>query len=66
MVNKESGSNYSWLKNCPPSDVGFKSALERADIETIETVLMDSTPDGNKTRMKILESRLRRLRRKNG
>lgn len=64
MVNKERGSNYSWLQNCPPSDINFKSELAKANIETIEAVLEDLTPDGNKSRRKILESRLRRLRRK--
>lgn len=66
MVNKERGSTYSWLLTCPPSDINFQRELREADIETIEAVLAEIPAEGNVTRRKVLESRLRRLRRKNG
>ena len=63
MVKKGSGTHYSWLKTVPCSDNNFKTHLAEADVETIEAVLQDLPFEGTKSKRKILESRLRRLRR---
>lgn len=62
-IDKNRGSDYSWLKNVPPSDVGFRSSLERADAPLVREVLNDLPKDavGAKTRRKVLEARLRSL-----
>lgn len=60
---------YGWLTNCPPSDINFKSKLERADEITVKAALdliSDRVILGHVTRKKALESRLRKLQKSGG
>ena len=50
----------SWLVTVPHSDIGFKSYLEEANIETIEEALKDKFV--GKTKRIVLERKLRKLK----
>lgn len=60
-IDKDSGSTYSWLKTCPPSDTNFQVNLKKADAATIRAVLADIPIENNLARKKVLEARLRKL-----
>jgi hypothetical protein len=47
----------------PASDNNFTGALDRATPEIIEEVLKDLPEENTKTKRKILEARLRKLKR---
>ena len=55
----------SWLVGVPTSDSNFKWHLKYANDETVEAALaaVREKPEGNKTKIKTLEARLRFLRR---
>lgn len=58
-------NNISWLMTTPSTDCNFKSALERATNEEIQTTI--SNLDGKKnvkTKLKALEAELRRRARR--
>lgn len=58
-------NNISWLMTTPSGDCNFKSALERATEEEIQTVI--SNLDGKrgvKTKLKALEAELKRRSKK--
>lgn len=60
-------NNISWLMTTPSGDCNFKSALERATEEEIQTVI--SNLDGKrgvKTKLKVLEAELKRRSKKRG
>lgn len=52
---------YSWLFGTPPSDRNFQDQLKNANAATIQAVLQKIPAENNRTRRKVLESRLRRL-----
>ena len=62
------GDAYDWDFGClttvPPSDINFRSAIERADLDTLRRAL-DSVPDGagHKERRARLQARINRLER---
>ncbi|MDA8428156.1 MAG: hypothetical protein M0T70_02765 [Geobacteraceae bacterium] len=52
---------FGWLTNCPPGDQNFKGHLKEANEATVRAAITDvkSRPaGGNKTLLKLLESRL--------
>lgn len=53
--------NISWLMTTPSGDCNFKSALERATEEEIQTVISNlDGKTGVKTKLKALEAELRK------
>lgn len=58
-------NNISWLMTTPCGDCNFKSALGRATEEEIqETMSRLSGKDGVKTKIKVLETELRKRSKK--
>lgn len=54
-------NNISWLMTTPSGDCNFKSALERATEEEIQTVISNlDGKTGVKTKLKALEAELRK------
>lgn len=53
--------NISWLMTTPSGDCNFKSALERATEEEIQTAISNlDGKTGVKTKLKALEAELRK------
>lgn len=52
---------FNSLKTIPPSDGNFKSALDDADADTIREVLKVIPEENNKTKIKVLTSKLNAL-----
>lgn len=62
--NKEESAKrriLSAIKTVPPSDVNFQSALKDADIDAIRQALSEIPEENNKSRIKILTSKLNAL-----
>lgn len=57
------GSDYSWLKTCPPNDVNFKGHLGLANEEEIKQLLSELPEQGNKTKIRLLKAELNRRNR---
>lgn len=58
-------NNISWLMTVPSTDCNFKSALERATNEEIQTTISNlDGENGVKTKLKALEAELRRRNKK--
>ncbi len=54
-------NNISWLMTTPSGDCNFKSALERATEEEIQTAISNlDGKTGVKTKLKALEAELRK------
>lgn len=54
------GSDYSWLKTCPPNDMNFRIHLVRASEEDIRQVPSELPEKGNKTKIRLLKAELKR------
>ena len=57
------GSDYSWLKTCPPNDMNFRIHLGRASEEDIRQLLFELPEKGNKTKIRLLKAELKRRNR---
>lgn len=59
-MKHEMGSDKSWLKSCPTTDINFKTHLKTATEQEIQELIAELPEQGNITKIKALKAELKR------